>query len=119
MMRLLPMFLILFAIYKGQAQAKPLLHLIERFTTEVEVSNMIQFMEADALEGDFPTPESFESYLRKNNKSKLPGRDPSVDYWGTPYRLELHDHIITITSAGPDKQFGTGDDVRGSFRKKH
>jgi len=37
-------------------------------------------------------------------------RDP----WGTPYkytfRFEGGNHIFTVTSAGPDKKFGTGDD---------
>jgi hypothetical protein len=37
-------------------------------------------------------------------------RDP----WGTPYkytfRFEDGNHVFTVTSAGPDKKFGTGDD---------
>lgn len=33
------------------------------------------------------------------------------DAWGTPFRYELLDGVPRITSAGPDKIFGTEDDI--------
>jgi len=37
-----------------------------------------------------------------------------LDPWGTPYKFEEHDKSVTVTSAGPDKEFGTADDVTKS-----
>jgi type II secretion system protein G len=33
------------------------------------------------------------------------------DEWGTDYKFSLANNEITITSAGPDKKFGTKDDI--------
>ncbi len=35
-----------------------------------------------------------------------------IDPWGTPYRLTPSGHGYAISSAGPDRVFGTADDVR-------
>jgi hypothetical protein len=115
MMRLLPLILVLYGIYKGLEKAKPLIHVFERFTVEVEVTNIIRFMQTDAVGSELPTPEAFEGYLKKHVKTAIPGRDTSLDYWGTPFKLEIHERIVIISSAGPDKQFGTEDDIHGSF----
>jgi len=44
-----------------------------------------------------------------------PGEDPfhhnAGDPWGTPCRLEWRGDELTVRSAGPDRAFGTGDDV--------
>lgn len=34
------------------------------------------------------------------------------DRWGTPYRYEMVDGRPTVISAGPDKVFGTKDDIQ-------
>lgn len=34
-----------------------------------------------------------------------------IDAWGTPFRYEIVDGVPQITSAGPDRTFGTPDDV--------
>ena len=35
-----------------------------------------------------------------------------LDPWGTPYRMSPSGQGFAITSAGPDRTFGTADDVR-------
>lgn len=42
------------------------------------------------------------------------GRSTAIDPWGKPYRLELADRDpgFDIASGGPDRAFGTGDDIR-------
>ena len=37
--------------------------------------------------------------------------DDLVDAWRTPFRFEKDGKAWTITSAGPDRKFGTKDDV--------
>jgi hypothetical protein len=51
------------------------------------------------------------------------GRDPSVDHWGVPFRLELEEEDsasvgYVLRSCGPDRICGTEDDItrRGSSR---
>ncbi|MFN4244957.1 MAG: competence type IV pilus major pilin ComGC [Brevinematia bacterium] len=34
-----------------------------------------------------------------------------VDEWGTDYKFEVKNNKVVITSAGPDKRFGTKDDI--------
>lgn len=64
------------------------------------------------------TPGS-KQLLKKINdalKKKAPGVDDTLqiyDPWGTPldYRYILNDHFPLLVSAGPDKTFGTADDI--------
>jgi hypothetical protein len=51
------------------------------------------------------------NYWRWHNASHL--HAPRVlDPWGTPYRMTPSGQGYAITSAGPDRVFGTADDVR-------
>ena len=50
------------------------------------------------------------AFIRENLRGT--GGDPSVDPWGTPYRHVIRDNQMTIFCAGPDKRFGTPDDVK-------
>ena len=45
----------------------------------------------------------------------LKSNDEITDPWGTRCRIELNGTYIVIISAGPDKRFGTSDDIR-SYR---
>ena len=36
---------------------------------------------------------------------------PGPDPWGTDYRMTCEASSVTVTSAGPDKAFGTADDL--------
>jgi hypothetical protein len=40
-----------------------------------------------------------------------PGQN-SNDSWNQPYRFRCTEHEVVVLSSGPDKQFGTADDVR-------
>ncbi len=46
------------------------------------------------------------SVLEKNDE-----RDVTLDTWGTEYRHKIEGRSIRVSSAGPDKAFGTGDDI--------
>lgn len=49
------------------------------------------------------------SYVRVEN-----GSDPSVDPWGTVLGVQMAEAKIIVTSAGPDKHYGTVDDIKMS-----
>ena len=36
---------------------------------------------------------------------------PLLDPWGKPYRYELKSRVPTLASAGPDRKWGTPDDI--------
>jgi uncharacterized protein YfaS (alpha-2-macroglobulin family) len=46
-----------------------------------------------------------------------------LDPWNTPYKAELtedrNDDVVTLTSAGPDKQFGTADDFSVTLLRRN
>ncbi|SHI13242.1 type II secretion system protein GspG [Desulfofustis glycolicus] len=62
--------------------------------------------------GRCPRPERFEQWLAATFKSGS-GRDLALDHWGTPfsYRAGAELKSYELISAGPDLQFGTGDDL--------
>jgi hypothetical protein len=54
-------------------------------------------------------PESLDSLV----PAYLPGADFLRDSWGTPFQMEKDDATnVTLVSAGPDRVFATGDDIR-------
>jgi hypothetical protein len=42
-------------------------------------------------------------------------KEPGVDYFGTPYRLEIAGESRRIRSCGPDRRCDTNDDLVASF----
>lgn len=49
----------------------------------------------------------FEVWMR--NRYQM--RESSMDSWGTRYRLEVRGREVRVISAGPDRTFGTEDDL--------
>ena len=46
----------------------------------------------------------------------VPDAVRAEDAWGTPYRIVCSRNSPTVISAGPDRAFDTGDDIRASER---
>ena len=46
---------------------------------------------------------------------ELDSQGEFIDPWGTPYRISVNDQP-TVISAGPDKQWGTSDDLKYAAR---
>lgn len=84
-----------------------------------EMNNIAYVMFIDRMTGDLPAPENFQGYLRNNfvNRSGYGERDPSRDFWGNQYKLEIRKGFPFVASAGPDHAFGTSDDIRVGFAK--
>ncbi len=57
-------------------------------------------------ESECPTPASMQESRELDAAMSL--RDP----WGTPYAIECQSDEIVAVSAGPDRAFGTEDDIR-------
>ena len=99
---------------KGTDKIKQLLGATQEVTVQYEIGQIINILELDSLTGEsFPDPQTFSEFLRNNMRSKAQTRDTSKDQWGNPYRLELNGATATVRSAGPDKQFGSADDIWG------
>lgn len=66
--------------------------------------------------GELPaTQEEFRAFVKKRVRSRANAKeDASRDSWGTSLRYSNDDPVITVISAGPDKAFGTKDDVKVS-----
>ena len=58
-------------------------------------------------------PDSIEVLAKEGSDERPPllRSGALVDSWRTPYRFEKNGKAWTITSAGPDRKFGTKDDV--------
>jgi hypothetical protein len=56
--------------------------------------------------------DEFRKYLRDEMQSSDPARDTAKDRWFTPYRLTVLDNAgFEVRSAGPERCFGTDDDI--------
>jgi hypothetical protein len=71
----------------------------------------VHLIEADAVSNGLPAPERYSGYLRDSGGYTLGGRDMSQDPWETPYTLSIEGDTYSVRSAGPDKEYGTEDDV--------
>jgi hypothetical protein len=61
--------------------------------------------------------------LRTDLKGRSVSLDTLVDPWATPYRAEFHvegaSDVMSFVSAGPDKKFGTDDDITAHTFRRH
>ncbi|MGZ3691639.1 MAG: hypothetical protein ACXVAX_09055 [Pseudobdellovibrio sp.] len=116
--KMLPLLVVGAGAYKNSDKIKLALNFFTVAGVQVEMSNICKVIKLDSIDGQIPSedPEKFAAYVRANIKTQdgKPGRDFSKDMWNTPYKLEIKGRIATVVSAGPDKQFGTKDDVRAS-----
>lgn len=60
--------------------------------------------------GDYPQEEQFRQFLSENLLSRG-GKDQGLDQWGSSYSYKRYSNGYRITTAGPDKRFGTEDDL--------
>lgn len=68
-----------------------------------------------ATYGHYPSGSALAQIaaLRGDNPRKMYFLDPDnafIDPWGTAYRIEIDGGNVEVSSAGPDRRFGTADD---------
>jgi type II secretion system protein G len=79
------------------------------------VALAIRLFELDT--GGYPTQEQGLASLFTNpglggwSGPYLETQEIPLDPWDTPYQYEKTDSAFSVQSAGPDRQFGTSDDV--------
>jgi general secretion pathway protein G len=62
-------------------------------------------------------PDNLQNLLTKGSEPNWNGpylrkAESLKDPWGTEFQYSKQGHLYTVVSAGPDKSFGTGDDVK-------
>jgi hypothetical protein len=84
--------------------------------TQHEMSAIGAALEAEyATMRRYPRPDDLPEFIRQWLPATK-GRDPSLDRWGSPFRLELEGASYVLRSCGPDLTCGNEDDLerRGS-----
>jgi len=89
----------------------PLAHPVRRWMTEQELARVVKDLEAvQGSQREFPIGRrgDFEVWVAQ----RYPQQSSRQDEWGTPYRADFVDvDRFRVTSAGPDRVFGTEDDL--------
>ena len=81
--------------------------------SSVEMSEIARAVRMHHLESNTLPLDNFEAFL-KEHMTQVSGkrtRDPSRDLWGTPFRIAKTPVGFKILSAGPDRKWGTVDDM--------
>jgi hypothetical protein len=116
--KIIPLIIAIGGVVKNQDKIAQLLKFTTVASAQVEMANITKVIQLDSIDGSIPPtdPAQFADYLRRSiqGQTKEIKRDFSLDMWGIPYRLELKNRVATVLSAGPDKTFTTGDDIRCS-----
>lgn len=58
------------------------------------------------------SPTECPGLAQLNSERYLDRGISGVDPWGTEYRISCTNEEVTVSSAGPDRRWGTGDDTR-------
>lgn len=90
-------------------RAEPLLRPVYQWTTERELLEMGRNLSTHVTGRDGASFQrrELDSWL----DSEYPERADRVDSWGTPYVAEVNRSTVQVQSAGPDRTFGTLDDI--------
>lgn len=117
-LRLLPLLIAAAGAAKNKNKIAQFLEMGTIPAVQIEMSNICKVIHLYSIDGSQPStdPNEFAEFVKKNIKAQTKdiNRDFSKDMWGSQYRLQLVGNIATVLSAGPDKQFGTSDDLRSS-----
>lgn len=101
-----------------KAQIAKVMEATKVVATQQEISDIAKMIYLDTIDGSHPRPEVFAEYLRKNMRNTNGiNRDTSLDQWGKAYVLTYNKQKreIVVTSAGPDQNYGSSDDIRGIY----
>ncbi len=80
-------------------------------TTQTQVNRIAQSLTAEASEPTNKGKDAKAILELMMSEGTLKKKDLS-DAWGNELRVEKQDKSICVISAGPDEDFGTGDDIK-------
>ena len=85
-------------------------------STHAAVEAISRGVAAEVRAGRSPSPTEIEDNIRKlvdagAIAASFDRNGRSTDVYGTPFRVTIHGRLVTASSAGPDRSFGTADDI--------
>ena len=83
---------------------------IHQYTLQSPISNANKCMETLAMEACYQGEQYPSSLDQIKTDPRL-----KVDPWGTPFQYQLLSNGCSLACAGPDKKFGTADDIVRTF----
>ncbi len=100
-----------------KAQISKVTDMVKVSTTQGELASISQIIYLEWVADEkLPPAESIQEMIR-TNMTAAGNRDVSKDTWGTSYAYAAvnengQDIAFILLSAGPDKQYGTDDDIQ-------
>lgn len=90
-----------------EGPASPITNRYRRLHAESDLSKTSRLLVLQRNQGH-PAPEPHElgTFLTRHEIGPR-----GIDPWGVPYRIAQEADSVAIMSAGPDRTFGTGDDL--------
>jgi hypothetical protein len=92
----------------------------KRYNTAVDHIQQIHYFIIDYLSipsNVLPTENEGLVALRSLAPDRFPKEASLIDPWGKPYRCRLEKNSFYIWSSGPDRLFGTDDDIDSNSRR--
>jgi hypothetical protein len=86
----------------------------EKLITKQHMAQVLAAVELRSATGEeisFKTDADVQRFIRSAVRVQGSSQDLSKDEWGTPYHGKTTGNGLTLLSAGPDRAFGTADDV--------
>ena len=86
---------------------------VQTTASGVEMNEIARAVRMHYLETNRLPTDNFSAFLRES-MAQAGGkrtRDPSADLWGTAFRIEKTPKGFRVLSAGPDRKWGTPDDL--------
>jgi len=75
-------------------------------TNALTIRRIAQGYRTDNMDKECPTVELLRDKKQIDAASKI------TDAWDQPYKIDCGEDEITVMSSGPDKKWGTADDIR-------
>ncbi len=82
----------------------------QRMTAIIEAATL---QLASGEEVNVSSPGAFKLFVKRAVRIKGSAKgDASLDQWGTALKCEMKGNTLALVSAGPDKKFGSKDDIK-------
>lgn len=118
--RLLPIFILVWVVRGSAVEYNKYFVMAKNASryamTYINLSQYVSSLEQHYAENG-NLPSDISAFLRTSYVTK--GRDPSLDYWDTPYQLTAGEYQFILTSCGPDRACPNEDDLSSSGKKIH
>ena len=92
---------------RARPQIEFVLNPVYRWDAKNRVNEIYRLMERERSQGvAMPAPRDFSKFLTERE-----GPSAATDPWGEPFYLQISKRTMRVSSAGPDRAAGTGDDI--------